>query len=73
MFGVPTAMPSGNDPDMRAPIGKQAARARGQKNHPSRKAAANDVLTDQLRQLYDSIADEPIPASLLALFEQIKP
>jgi hypothetical protein len=35
-------------------------------------ATASDLLTAQLRQLYDSVAREPIPAGLLALLDRMK-
>ena len=35
-------------------------------------ASASDPLTEQLHELYDSVAQEPIPESLLELLRKMK-
>jgi hypothetical protein len=52
---------------------KTVRHAKAAKEHEAAGAAANDLLTAQLRQLYDSIVQEPIPANLLDLLNRMKP
>jgi hypothetical protein len=65
-------MSSENGLGLRSPRHKLSQSTSTEKAKDSDAAFANDVLTDQLHRLYDSIAQEPIPDNLLELLRKMK-
>jgi hypothetical protein len=68
IFEGTNVMSSADGPDLR-PARQEAA---ADKKKAKAGAAAGDPLTEQLHELYDSVAREPIPESLLELLRKMQ-